>query len=67
MVPKYAVQRNFLVRSNIYSFGVLVIEIVSGHKNSSIRHGESKEYQLDFVSLPSLRLSYHKNMQTCWL
>lgn len=40
----------FSVKSDVFSFGVLILEIISGHKNSGIRHGTSTEYLLSFVS-----------------
>ncbi|KAK3040280.1 hypothetical protein RJ639_028195 [Escallonia herrerae] len=33
MSPEYAVDGNFSVKSDVFSFGVLVLEIVSGRKN----------------------------------
>lgn len=41
----------FSVKSDVFSFGVLVLEIVSGHKTSGIHHGERMEDLLSFVSL----------------
>ncbi|XP_061353857.1 cysteine-rich receptor-like protein kinase 44 isoform X2 [Gastrolobium bilobum] len=43
MAPEYAMHGQFSVKSDVFSFGVLVLEIVSGQKNSSIHHGESVE------------------------
>ena len=52
MAPEYAMHGQFSVKSNVFSFGVLILEIVSGHKNSGICHGENIEDLLSFVSLP---------------
>ncbi|XP_060195886.1 cysteine-rich receptor-like protein kinase 10 isoform X3 [Lycium barbarum] len=41
MAPEYAMHGQFSVKSDVFSFGVLVLEIVSGQKNSCFRHGES--------------------------
>ncbi|KAF5774507.1 putative protein kinase RLK-Pelle-DLSV family [Helianthus annuus] len=38
MSPEYAMEGTFLVKSDVFSFGVLVLEIVSGRKNSSYSH-----------------------------
>ncbi|XP_059658857.1 receptor-like serine/threonine-protein kinase SD1-7 [Cornus florida] len=38
MSPKYAMEGNFSVKSDVFSFGVLVFEIVSGWKNTSFYH-----------------------------
>ena len=35
MSPEYATQGVFSTKSDIYSFGVLLLEIVSGRKNTS--------------------------------
>ncbi|TVU38489.1 hypothetical protein EJB05_11861, partial [Eragrostis curvula] len=40
MSPEYAMEGLFSVRSDVYSFGILVLEIVSGQKNSSFHHME---------------------------
>jgi serine/threonine protein kinase len=34
MSPKYAVRGQYSVKSDVFSFGVLVLEIVSGKKNN---------------------------------
>ena len=36
MSPEYAMHGQFSMKSDIYSFGVLVLEIISGKKNSGI-------------------------------
>lgn len=51
MAPEYLMHGQFSVKSDVFSFGVLVLEIVSGQKNSGIRHGENVEDLLSFVSL----------------
>ncbi|KAL0699131.1 hypothetical protein Bca4012_055253 [Brassica carinata] len=43
MSPEYALQGQFSMKSDIYSFGVLVLEIISGKKNSNV-------YQMDETS-----------------
>ncbi|XP_068490177.1 cysteine-rich receptor-like protein kinase 29 [Phaseolus vulgaris] len=40
MAPEYALHGQFSEKSDVFSFGVLVLEIVSGQKISSIQHGE---------------------------
>lgn len=52
MAPEYAMRGHFSVKSDVFSFGVLVLEIVSGLKNNNAIHqGENVEYLLSFVSL----------------
>jgi len=33
MAPEYVIRGQFSVKSDVFSFGVLVLEIVSGQKN----------------------------------
>ncbi|KAI4298606.1 hypothetical protein L6164_032143 [Bauhinia variegata] len=49
MAPEYAMHENFSVKLDVFSFGVLVLEIVCGHKNTSIRGGEDVENLLTIV------------------
>ena len=50
MAPEYAMFGQFSIKSDIFSFGVLVLEIVSGQKNTSYHNGENMEYLLNYVS-----------------
>lgn len=50
MAPEYAMHGQFSVKSDVFSFGVLVLEILSGHKNTCFRNGESVEDLLSYVS-----------------
>ncbi|XVF29921.1 hypothetical protein REPUB_Repub16aG0012400 [Reevesia pubescens] len=38
MAPEYAIDGQFSVKSNVFSFGILVLEIVSGKKNKGFYH-----------------------------
>ncbi|KAI6703899.1 hypothetical protein NL676_013035 [Syzygium grande] len=38
MSPEYAMKGHFSIKSDIFSFGVLLLEIVSGHKNWGFYH-----------------------------
>ncbi|XP_027364918.1 putative receptor-like protein kinase At4g00960 isoform X1 [Abrus precatorius] len=49
MAPEYAMHGQFSVKSDVFSFGVLVLEIVSGQKNTGIRHGENIEDLMNFA------------------
>jgi hypothetical protein len=50
MAPEYAMQGHFSVKSDVFSFGVLVLEIVTGKKNS-FRNGNDIEHLLSHVSI----------------
>ncbi|XP_068489823.1 cysteine-rich receptor-like protein kinase 10 isoform X3 [Phaseolus vulgaris] len=49
MAPEYAMHGQFSVKSDVFSFGVLILEIVSGQKNSGINKGENMEDLLSFA------------------
>ncbi|GMY37061.1 putative receptor-like protein kinase At4g00960, partial [Fagus crenata] len=44
MAPEYAMFGHFSVKSDVFSFGVLILEIVTGQKITCFRNGEDKEY-----------------------
>nr|GEW18147.1 cysteine-rich receptor-like protein kinase 10 [Tanacetum cinerariifolium] len=49
MSPEYAMRGQFSVKSDVFSFGVLVLEIVTGQKNNRFRIGESTQYLLSYA------------------
>ncbi|GFP94682.1 cysteine-rich receptor-like protein kinase 10 [Phtheirospermum japonicum] len=49
MAPEYAMHGLFSIKSDIFSFGVLVLEIISGQKNNNVRRGETVEDLLSFA------------------
>jgi hypothetical protein len=51
MAPEYAMHGHFSIKSDVFSFGVLILEIVSGQKNSYFRIGENLEDLLSYVSM----------------
>ena len=53
MAPEYTRHGKFSAKSDVFSFGVIVLEIVSGKKNSGFHDGENVEHLLSFVCLPS--------------
>jgi hypothetical protein len=50
MAPKYAMHGHFSIKSDVFRFGVLVLEMVSGQKNSYFLIGENFENLLSHVS-----------------
>ena len=56
MAPEYASYGHFSIKSNVFIFGVLVLEIVCGEKNGYFRN--SGEYLLNYVSKISLYTSF---------
>ncbi|KAK3430686.1 hypothetical protein EUGRSUZ_E02450 [Eucalyptus grandis] len=49
MAPEYAMQGLFSVKSDVFSFGVLLLEIVSGRKNNGFHLQEQGESLLTFA------------------
>ncbi|KAM6601491.1 hypothetical protein CsatA_021100 [Cannabis sativa] len=49
MAPEYAMHGQFSAKSDVFSFGVLILEIVSGQKNNSFRQGEYVEDLLSYT------------------
>ncbi|XP_059435430.1 cysteine-rich receptor-like protein kinase 25 [Corylus avellana] len=49
MSPEYAMHGRFSVKSDVFSFGVLLLEIISGRRNNSFYQLEHDEYLLSFT------------------
>ncbi|KAK1419597.1 hypothetical protein QVD17_28802 [Tagetes erecta] len=41
--PEYAMHGRFSIKSDVFSFGVLVLEIISGMKNTEFSHGDHSD------------------------
>lgn len=52
MAPEYAITGHYSVKSDIYSFGVIVLEIVSGERNGFLQGSHLEEALLYRVSSP---------------
>ena len=50
MSPEYAMQGQFSEKSDVFSFGVLLLEIVSGRKNTSFYNDQHCFSLLGYVS-----------------
>ena len=50
MAPEYAMRGQFSVKSDVFSFGVLILEIVSGKKNTDLYQTQHADDLLNFVS-----------------
>ncbi|KAM3749545.1 hypothetical protein ACB098_05G193900 [Castanea mollissima] len=49
MAPEYAMHGQFSMKSNVFSFGVLVLEMISGQRNNFVRNGENVEDLLSYT------------------
>ncbi|KAF3777376.1 putative cysteine-rich repeat secretory protein 17 [Nymphaea thermarum] len=50
MAPEYVMQGQFSVKSDVFSFGVLMLETVSGLKNSSFPRSQYGSSLLDYIN-----------------
>lgn len=51
MSPEYIKNGKFSIKSDIFSFGVLVLEIISGKKNTDFFTSDQHLNLLDYVSI----------------
>ena len=51
MAPEYAVHGQLTEKADIYSYGIVVLEIVSGRKSVDPRLSTSMQVLLEWVSL----------------
>lgn len=50
MAPEYAMEGLFSVKSDVFSFGVILLEIISGKRNSGFYQTELAPTLLAYVS-----------------
>ena len=50
MAPEYAINGNFSMKSDVFSFGILLLEIVTGKKNRTIICSNDNINLIGFVS-----------------
>jgi len=60
MSPEYALDGHFSVKSDVFSFGVVVLEIISGKRNTGFYQPEHKLSLLGYVSTVN---EYFRDMQ----
>lgn len=56
MAPEYALEGRFSEKSDVFSFGVLMLEIATGKRNTTFNHQEGSLNLLGHVS-DQLKLS----------
>jgi hypothetical protein len=50
MAPEYAIDGLFSIKSDVFSFGVLLLEIISGRKNRAHNYQEHDQNLIGYVS-----------------
>ena len=50
MSPEYALGGIFSEKSDVFSFGVMLLEIISGRKNTSCHYGDQQLSLIAYVS-----------------
>ena len=58
MSPEYALDGIFSIKSNVFSFGVVLLEIISGRKNTGFYQSEQAMSLLGYVSV----LNFHNHL-----
>ena len=58
MSPEYAVHGQYSIKSDVFSFGVLILEIVSGKKNRGFCH---PEHHLNLLGHVSMNITFFIN------
>ena len=61
MSPEYAMEGLFSEKSDVFSFGVLLLEIVSRRKNTRFYEDAESLSLLGFVSLLFTKILFHLN------
>ena len=52
MAPEYISHGHYSVKSDVFSFGILVLEIVSGKKKTWLCNTDDVELLISYVSVP---------------
>lgn len=59
MAPEYAIHGYLSVKTDVFSFGILLLEIVSGRKNHDKLLGAGKADLLNYVSINKFSILFH--------
>ena len=65
MAPEYAADGLFSVKSDVFSFGVLMLEIISGRKSRGFYHPNHSLNLVGYVSIDIVELLYLLSSCSC--
>ena len=68
MAPEYAMERLYSIKSDVFSFGVLLLEIITGKRNAGFHQSKrapSLEYVSLFVSSQDYTCEVHIAVKNC--
>ena len=54
MAPEYAMEGLYSIKSDVFSFGVLLLEIITGRRNSGFHLSKRAPSLISYVSLSGL-------------
>ena len=63
MSPEYALEGLFLIKCDVFSFGVLLLEILSSKKNTGFYHSDSLNL-IGYVSNVPSYFNFNKKLET---
>lgn len=61
MAPEYVMHGNLSIKADVYSFGVLLLEIISGQKNSNFNLDPDCQSLLDWVKIWAICIDFNEN------
>jgi serine/threonine protein kinase len=67
MFPEYAMEGLYSIKSDVFSFGVLVLEIVNGKKSASFYHSDTLHLLGHVASFHILPFSFSSCLNFIWL
>ena len=66
MAPEYAMRGYLTEKADVYSFGIVVLEIVSGRSNTNYKPREDFVYLLYWVT-PEFSSIHKRQFRPCWV